>query len=62
MTFSIFESVRDIFRLMFSDQVLVPSVIITFVLVLAYCIFCFVRWLFHRKKITKYVIFDNCKM
>jgi len=53
MTFSIFESVRDIFRLMFSDQVLVPSVIITFVLVLAYCIFCFVRWLFHRKKITK---------
>lgn len=53
MTFSVLESVRDIFRLMFSDQVLVPSVIITFVLVLVYCIFCFVRWLFHRKKITK---------
>lgn len=50
MTFSVLESVRDIFRLMFSDQVLVPSIIIFFVFVLAYCIFSFVRWVSNKIK------------
>ena len=48
MTYTIIDTFAEVFRLMFSDQVLMPAAIISFLVFLGYCIYHLV-WYFKNR-------------